>query len=170
MPIYRNRPPLTETDVEDGMVLESARHAFWRDRQTPRSIEEARAGATPGQIILYCVHYFDAEVRNGGFHQYFMNSTGDAALITLEALKRLGEDERAGLLVAAMARFPGGIAPKSQSERQAVLSTIPYREDWRPWIQAIEAAYYALDGDVLQRRIQDYVDSHPEEFFVDAGE
>jgi hypothetical protein len=29
-----------------------------------------------------------------------MNSTGDAALITLEALKRLGEDERAGLLSA----------------------------------------------------------------------
>jgi hypothetical protein len=44
------------------------------------------------EVILYCVHYFDAEVRNGGFHQYFMNSAGDAALITLEALMRLGED------------------------------------------------------------------------------
>jgi hypothetical protein len=170
IPIYRKRPPLTEREIEDGLAVASARHAFWRDLQTPRPIDEAMAGASPGQVILYCVHYFDAEVRNGGFHQYFMNSTGDAALITLEALKRLGEDERAGLLVAAMARFPGGIAPRRQSERQAVLSAIAYREDWRPWIQPIETTYYALDGDVLQRRIQEYVELHPEEFFVDADE
>ena len=167
MPIYRKRPTLTETDIADGTAVESARHAFWRDRQTPRSIEEAIAGASPGQVILYCVPYFDAEVRNGGFHQYFMNSTGDAALVTLQALEKLGEDARARLLVSAMARFPGGVAPKSQSARQAALSAISYREDWRPWVQPIEAAYYALDADVLGRRIEDYVESHSDEFFLD---
>ncbi|HVY25610.1 MAG TPA: DUF4375 domain-containing protein [Polyangiaceae bacterium] len=166
MPIYRKRPPLTETDIADGIAVESARHAFWRDRQTPRPIDEAIAGASPGQVILYCVPYFDAEVRNGGFHQYFMNPTGDAALITREALEKLGEDERAKLLVSAMARFPGGAAPRSQSERQAVLSAISYRDDWRLWIQPMEAAYYALDSNALARRIQDYVESHPQEFFV----
>lgn len=113
--------------------------------------------------------YFDGELRNGGFHQYFMNPTGDAALITLEAPRKIGEDERARLLVSAMARFPGGIAPKGQTERQDTLSAIPFDADWRPWIRPIEAAYYALDGDVLGRRIHDYIESHPEEFFVDEG-
>jgi hypothetical protein len=76
MPIFRDRPPLTPDDVEAATPSASARHAFWRDSRTPRPIEEAIAGATPGQIVAYCVPYSHADICNGGFHQYFSNHGG----------------------------------------------------------------------------------------------
>ncbi len=167
MPIFRDRPPLTHDDVEAAMPDASARHAFWRDLRTPRPIDEAIAGASPGQIVAYCVPYSHADICNGGFHQYFSNSTGDYASITIEALRRLGDDQRAGLITSAMARFPGGVAPKSRAERHALLARIDFKSDWRGWIRPIEDAYYALDGDDLGRRVRDYVASHPEDYFLD---
>jgi hypothetical protein len=59
-PFSGDRPPLTPEDVEAAMANASARHAFWRDLRTPRPIDEAIAGASPGQIIAYCVPYSHA--------------------------------------------------------------------------------------------------------------
>lgn len=167
MPIFRNRPPLTPADIEAAMPYASARNAFWRNLRTPRPIDEAIAGASPGQIVAYCVQYSHADICNGGFHQYFMNSTGDYASITMEALRRLGDDRRAELMTRAMGRFAGGVAPKTQAQRQAALATIDFRSDWRGWIRPIEDAYYTLGHDDLDRRVRDYIASHPEDYFLD---
>jgi hypothetical protein len=167
MPIFRDRPPLTPDDIEAAMPAASARHAFWRDLRTPRPIDEATAGASPGQIVAYCVPYSHADICNGGFHQYFSNSTGDLASITIDALHRIGDHQRAELMMRAMGRFPGGVAPKKRAERQAILASIDFRSDWRTWARPIEDAYYALDGKELGERVQDYIASHAEEYFLD---
>jgi hypothetical protein len=51
--------------------------AFWQDFRVHRRIDDAIAGASAGQIIVYCVPYSHADICNGGFHQYFSNHTGD---------------------------------------------------------------------------------------------
>jgi hypothetical protein len=167
MPIFRDRPPLTPEDVEAAMAEAASRNAFWRDLHTPRPVDEAIAGASPGQVIVYCVPYSHADICNGGFHQYFSNFGGSFALITIEAVRRLGDDKRAELMKRAMGRFRGGIAPKSRAECQAALADIDYKTDWRPWIRPIEAAYYALDADDVGRRVEEYVASHAEDYFLD---
>ncbi|MGZ3422698.1 MAG: DMP19 family protein [Polyangiales bacterium] len=167
MPLFRDRPPLTAEEIEGSMAHASARHAFWRNLRTPRPIDEAIAGATRGQIIAYCVQYSHADICNGGFHQYFSNHTGDYASITVEALRTLGDDRRAELMTRAMGRFPRGVAPKTAARRQRLLDAIDYRSDWQPWIRPIEDAYYALDTDDLDRRVREYVTSHPHEYFLD---
>lgn len=69
MPIFRDRPPLTVEDIEAATTGLSARNAFWDD-STPRSLDDAIAGASRGQIITYCVRSSHADICNGGFHQY----------------------------------------------------------------------------------------------------
>jgi hypothetical protein len=113
------------------------------------------------------VPYSHADICNGGFRQYFSNHGGGFALITIEAVRRLGDDKRADLMTRAMGRFPGGVAPNGRAECQSALASIDYRSDWREWIRPIEDAYYALGGDDLGRRIQDYIASHPEDYFID---
>ncbi|MBL8719431.1 MAG: DUF4375 domain-containing protein [Myxococcales bacterium] len=167
MPFFRARPPLTPEEIEASLPYASARHAFWMDMRTMRPIDEAIAGASLGQVIAYCVHYSHADICNGGFHQYFSNSTGDYASLTIDALRTLGDDRRADLMTRAMGRFPGGVAPKSQARRQAVLATIDYESDWRVWCGPIEKAYYALGGEDLGRRVQEYVASHASDYFLE---
>jgi hypothetical protein len=154
-------------EVERAIPHASGQHAFWCDAETPRPIDEAIAGATPAQIVVYCVPYSHSDICNGGFHQYFFNHTGDYASITIDALRRIGEQERAELMTRAMGRFPGGVAPRHRGRRQALLRTIDFKSDWQPWIRPIEKAYYALANDDLDRRIEEYVAAHPRELFLD---
>lgn len=161
MPIFRDRPPPTPEEIEAGTAYASARQAIFG---RPLSALEH---ATRGQIIAFCIPYSHEDICNGGFHQYFSNGTGDYARVVVDGLRVLGDDARADLFIRAMGRFPDGIAPSTQSGRQAVLAKIDYRNDWRPWIEPIERAYYALGGDDLYARVRQWVDAHPGEFFLD---
>jgi hypothetical protein len=64
------------------------------------------------------VEAFEAEINNGGFDQYFFNSTGNQASETAEALKRIEAHHTAGILERAMARFPGGSPSRDWNKRQ----------------------------------------------------
>jgi len=48
------------------------------------------------------------EVGNGGFDQYFCNSSGDCAEIVLAGLKEIGADDAAVIMLRAMSIFPDG--------------------------------------------------------------
>ena len=45
------------------------------------------------------------ETMNGGLHQYFYNSTGDAALRTLDALKAISANKTYAILIDAIKIF-----------------------------------------------------------------
>jgi hypothetical protein len=57
---------------------------------------------------LLCVTRLEAEVNNGGFDQYFFNSSGDWAALTLPALVEIGAEHTAGIFRRALSAFPGG--------------------------------------------------------------
>lgn len=54
---------------------------------------------------LYAVHFCDSEVLNGGFLQFYMNSTGVLATEALRGLRALGLTEAAKVLARTMRRF-----------------------------------------------------------------
>lgn len=83
------------------------------------------------------------------------------------ALRVIGEEPRAELLVQAMARFVGGVAPRSREARRRALDRIDYRMDWRPWIEPIEHAYYALGDSELYARVERHAATHAHELFLD---
>ena len=54
------------------------------------------------QQVVYAVILFHTQVENGGFHQYFFNSYGQFAYLTLKNLKLIGSNKRAELLDEAL--------------------------------------------------------------------
>jgi hypothetical protein len=60
-------------DTEDPLA------GIWDDMPATDSVEEKLLWfhrLEPFQQVIYSTHYLSAEVYNGGFHQYFHNSTG----------------------------------------------------------------------------------------------
>ena len=64
------------------------------------------------------MHMLEAEVNNGGFDQFFLNSSGQFALQTLDALGAIGAPQTKELLQAALAlSYPAGY-PDDSSEHE----------------------------------------------------
>jgi len=64
---------------------------------------------SPRERVALCLHRLEAEVNNGGFHQFFLNSSGELVPETLEALPVIGANETRRLLEQAVAiAFPNG--------------------------------------------------------------
>jgi len=54
---------------------------------------------------IFAVFWCNAEVNNGGLHQFFSNSTGILAPEAVEGFKALGLSERGSLITQAVALF-----------------------------------------------------------------
>src|SRR4051812_47392155 len=73
---------------------------------------------------VWDVTWFDAEIRNGGFRQFFTNSTGDHWRATLEALREISEGSVASRLEEACSLFPDGRPGEDQEAREEQLGPI----------------------------------------------
>ena len=56
----------------------------------------------PTETPIANIEELDMEVNNGGFNQYFFNSSGQHCFETLRELKRLGKNKKAHLLEKAI--------------------------------------------------------------------
>jgi len=94
---------------------------------------------------LLAAQWCQSEVCNGGFHQFFTNSTGVLAPEALDGFRALGLNEWAGLLEEAM-RFFGESYPRDREERQAKLSGVrgEKREEWDPFDDLDHRFYQCL--------------------------
>ena len=70
--------------------------------------------------ILLAAHWTQSEVRNGGFGQYFSNSTGVLAPEAVVAFKTLAMPRTAAALQQAMAFFDSTY-PRERGEREEAL-------------------------------------------------
>lgn len=76
------------------------------------------------QRLLIIVENLEGEVNNGGFDQFYFNSSGNHANETVDALKKIGAFNTAKLVKMANDEFPNGIVPKDRTKRQDVLDSI----------------------------------------------
>jgi hypothetical protein len=73
--------------------------------------------------VFVLVWEVEAEVNNGGFHQFFLNSAGDRASATPAALRAIRAERMASILDRANSAFPDG-PPSDRSVRQSLLEAI----------------------------------------------
>jgi hypothetical protein len=73
---------------------------------------------------VWDISWFEAEVMNGGIHQYLANSSGDHAAACVEALTDIGATNALALLTNATELFPKGGPSKDRTEREAQLHEI----------------------------------------------
>src|SRR5215471_12027473 len=85
---------------------------------------------------LYAAHWCQSEVRNGGFHQFFSNTTGLLAPEALEGFRAIGVVVLAEILAEALRHF-GSPYPRDRDNRDGFLP-IPQRrprEEWDPFYE-----------------------------------
>jgi hypothetical protein len=95
---------------------------------------------------LFAVHWCDAEVCNGGFHQFYTNPTGVLGPEAAEGFAAIGLAACAELVQRTL-RFFGSPFPREQARRLQMLPSAPgqEREDFDPFV-AFDDPYYDLVG------------------------
>jgi hypothetical protein len=83
------------------------------------------AALSEAEQTVYCLDALEREVNNGGFSQFFLNSSGDTALETVAALERLGAAHTAGLVRRAVSVFPGARPSADRDAREKQMDALP---------------------------------------------
>lgn len=124
---------------------------------------------TRSQGLLFAATWCEIEVCNGGFHQFFYNSTGVLAPEAVEGLRYIGLPKAARLVVKAVRMF-GKSYPRNRGERKKRLEKLlrpgEKREEWDPFF-ALDSKFYERDaaGD-FAARADHFVRQHLDVFFV----
>jgi hypothetical protein len=114
--------------------------------------------------MVFYTFVLEGEVDNGGYNQYFFNSSGKYALLTLEAFRLIGANENYENLKRA-------IAIHTREQKNAKLQAV-YTERTLPAffatykhtkLSACDKEFYALEGKLRQLRIK-FIRQHLEMF------
>ena len=116
---------------------------------------------TDQQRNFYYNQSLEREINNGGFSQYFSNSSGDFANETVKSLRLIGADKTADILEQAIAEFPNKTIPQDSDERQELLEAIEEAasENW----EKLEQRFFAYEDDLNTLNL-DYVRQHQDKF------
>ena len=84
---------------------------------------------TEEQKLFYYNQCLEREINNGGFNQYFFNSSGDFAHKTIQSLQTIGANKTADILQKAIDQFPNSNVPEDRTERKEILEQIEETAD-----------------------------------------
>jgi hypothetical protein len=140
---------------------------MWNELETPYQRDERlHVSATPGQRALYALHWTNSEVCNGGFHQYFWNSTGMLAPVAVEGARLVGANEYAAVVERALSIF-GGHTPPSGDERRERLDRLS--DDESQLLDQCDQRWYELlrnPDTELEGYLARHIEKHPDDFFT----
>jgi hypothetical protein len=111
------------------------------DEARAREAREGWDALTGDEQLVLCLGEMEAEVNNGGWEQYFLNSAGDHAHDALRALEALGADNAAGILRDAMKVFGKEGPPADRGARERRLLALTAKQ--RATLDRLSTRYYA---------------------------
>lgn len=117
---FDERERKNETDQSEFMIAPYGELRQKLAAVTPLGLPRKDLAMT-AEDIVELVDRLDAEVNNGGFDQFFFNSSGDHAIETIQALKHVGAIRTAELVQLACDRFPQGSPPAEISTRRTLM-------------------------------------------------
>jgi hypothetical protein len=149
------KKPLLPTGAETDLIRIS--EAVWA--------REAAVGVkalSPAERVFLCVWNIEAEVNNGGFEQFYINSAGDNALETPIALREIGATQAAAIAEEANNLFgPSGPPADRDARTQALESLGNTATDA---LNALDARFYEYP-DNLEDLLRQFVDRNREQFY-----
>jgi len=112
---------------------------------------------------VYATVLLDNEVLNGGFSQFFWNSTGQFARMAVEGLDYFGAQEHARVTRAAVAVYESGRAGLTRFREEG--SDEAFRSFSKASkLQPFDEQYYALGGDSLSDILSQFIRHHLQDF------
>ncbi|TBW43488.1 DUF4375 domain-containing protein [Marinobacter halodurans] len=127
--------------------------ALWRELvDKAYNQEDGFAKLTDDEKLYYAVNVLSGEVYNGGFNQYFDNSSGEHYRHAELGLMRLGAKHSLSLLrEAKVALFGSASVPKDRAERFAALE----KQAEQPSLDGLDDGFYK-DPDSLGEKLEDF--------------
>jgi hypothetical protein len=122
------------------------------------------AELSPPERVFRAIWDLESEVNNGGFHQYFFNSSGDTAFAVVGALEAIGAPQAAQIVRAANRIFPHATPPADRVERQAHLEAISPEHD--ELLEQLDQDFYSYP-DNLTELLMSYVNLNRSSFQVE---
>jgi len=116
---------------------------------------------TDQQKLFYLNQNLEREINNGGFNQYFINSSGDNAHETILSLKAIGADKTADILQKAIDQFPDKTVPKDRDKRTEIVEQIEEVAD-EVW-NDLDQKFYQYEDNLNALNIE-YIKKHTDFF------
>ncbi|PQJ16659.1 hypothetical protein BST99_13865 [Aureicoccus marinus] len=93
---------------------------------------EIMATLNEAQKTFLIIENLEREINNGGFHQFYWNSSGNYGNETVDALIKIGANKTAKIVKRANSEFKNGMVPKDRVERQNQMELIEEKaeENW----------------------------------------
>jgi hypothetical protein len=113
------------------------------------------------QKVFSSVWAVESEVNNGGFSQYFVNSSAETAAFVANALEAIGAPGTANICRRAIEiAYPNGL-PQTPDEISSMADD--FSEETLAKLDALDTEFAGYPHD-LTELLYTYVSSHPEEF------
>ena len=107
--------------------------------------------------ILFSIWALEGDVNNGGFHQYYYNTSGDTAYYAPSALRAIGATIMAGIVEQANSLFGPSGPPVSRDQRQQELLVLRVsQETWDDF----DRQFYAYPEDI-SALLQHFLEAKP---------
>ena len=107
---------------------------------------------TEQQKQFYYNQCLEREINNGGFNQYFFNSSGDFSHKTIQSLLAIGANKTAEILQKAIDQFPNGNVPEDRTKRQDILEQIQETAD--PFWEELDQKFFTYEDDLNTLNIE----------------
>jgi hypothetical protein len=116
---------------------------------------------TLGEQTAFCVDELEREVNNGGFEQFFLNSSGDYAQSVVDSLRRIGAAQAAELVEEAILLFGAAAPAADRDQRTAQMKSLgaAARDRWT----ILTKAFFKYP-DNLAELLRRYVETNKSEF------
>jgi hypothetical protein len=113
------------------------------------------------QKVFSSIWAVESEVNNGGFSQYFLNSSAETAAFLANALETIGAPGTADICRRAIEiAYPKGL-PSAPDEISSLAAE--FSEETLVQLDALDAEFLGYPHD-LTELLYAYVSAHPEEF------
>jgi hypothetical protein len=142
---------MMKDDRRPGDMYWSAIEPFWEKISIydgPSVFLNQLSGVKREIGLLFAAHWCQSEVCNGGFHQFFFNSTGVLAPEAVEGFEAIGMPICASLVEEAMSFF-GETYPRERERRIQALDRYERQnpEEWDPFRSIDDQFFEELDNE-----------------------
>jgi hypothetical protein len=113
------------------------------------------------QKVFSAIWALESEVNNGGFSQYFLNSSNESAGFVVEALNTIDAPQTADICGRAIeVAFPEGL-PRTVEEIHA--QAADFSDEIRENLEPLDQEFFSYPHDLTDLLFA-FVSEHPEEF------
>ena len=116
----------------------------------------------PQKNVIF-IENLEREINNGGFNQFYFNSSGDYSHETIDALSAIGANKTAEIVRKANFMYPNNKVPKDREERINILLEI--EKEANPIWEEADQQFYKYEDD-LATLLAKYIRENKTDFMM----